>query len=97
MAVINYYSEIQCLQKKFSEIFYKEEKELLCFHATRLMDYEVEDIKTEGLNYCSEESINNRIDNLFKHNLINNSERNLLQNNNAINNAKQFRVRKHKL
>lgn len=97
LAVNNYYSEIQCLQKKFSEIFYKEEKELLCFHATRLMDYEVEDIKAEGLNCCSEESINNKINNLFKRSIINDYEHNLLQSNNVINDAEQFRVRKHKL
>ena len=61
------------------------------------MDYEVENIKSEGLNYCSEESINNKIDNLFKHSIINAYEHNLLQNNNVINDVEQFRVRKHKL
>lgn len=96
--IVNEYSNsMQDIEGKFSDIFYKEEKELLCFHATRLMDYEVENVKTEGLKIFSKDNISNKIDDLYKHNIINESERNLLQINYKTNHVKQIDVTKNRL
>lgn len=66
--------------KTFKALILSTNQQILCYHTTRLMDYEVELIKQNGLKKCSLELRKEKIDNLLEHNIINKNEYGILSN-----------------
>lgn len=66
--------------KTFKALILSTNQQILCYHATRLMDYEVELIKQNGLKKCSLELRKEKIDNLLEYNIINKYEYEILSN-----------------
>lgn len=85
------------IESKFKEILLNTDCELICYHATRLVNYEVEDIKQNGLMISTEDFINKKIDLLKKNSLINDEERDILKKINLLNKPEQKKIRENKI
>lgn len=85
------------IESKFKEILLNTDCELICYHATRLVDYEVEDIKQNGLATSTEDLINKKIDLLKRNSLINDEERDILKKINLLNKPEQKKIRENKI
>ena len=86
-----FYELYNDLKEKFYNILITENKELICFHASRFTCYEVERIKIEGLKTSSISNLMNRIDNLIRDGFIDESEGDLLRNNHLLMNKNNMR------
>lgn len=96
-AVNEYTPTKKKIEAAFSNLFFDEKYEFYCFHATRLMDYEVDNIQREGLENCTEEFIRLKIDNLLNHKFINKTEYELVISSNFLNVKKQKPLRENRL
>lgn len=96
--VVNEYNSTKKkIEAAFSNLFFNERYEFYCFHATRLMNYEADNIQQEGLENCSEEAIRLKIDNLLNHKLINKTEYELIISSNFLNVERQKLLRENRL
>lgn len=71
--------------KSFNALILSTNQQILCYHATRLMDYEVELIKQNGLRKCTQELRKEKIDNLLSNNIIDNQTYESLNKENILN------------
>lgn len=62
----------------FLDILNNTNKEVLCYHCTRLMDFEVYYLKEDGLYQCSNELIQTKINLLYDNNIIDDKTYNIL-------------------
>ena len=98
VTVVNEYTSTKKkIEAAFSNLFFNERYEFYCFHATRLMNYEVDNIQREGLKNCSKEAIRLKIENLLNHKLINKTEYELIISSNFLNVERQKLLRENRL
>lgn len=71
--------------KSFNSLILSTNQQILCYHSTRLMDYEVELIKQNGLRKCTQELRKEKIDNLLSNNIIDNQTYQSLNKENILN------------
>lgn len=92
-----FYKQFSEIKMKFESLFLEENQDILCYHATRLMPFEVENIKNNGLSIIDETFLKFKINNLFHRDIINSEELEIINKTNFLNYGKQRIARENKL
>lgn len=92
-----YYNLFEDIKNGFKEIILNSNCELICFHATRLVNHEVEKIKQSGLTISTEDFIIKKIDLLAEKSLINVEETEILKKYNLLNYSCSRQSRENRL
>ena len=85
------------IKNNFMELLFDLKYKFVIYHATRLMDYEVDNIRRNGLKLSSKDFIKQKIDDLYQNKIISKNEYDIINEKNLLKSKEQIIKRENQI